>query len=67
MKDKNTIINQMIMNAADVMEAKIEYNEIVVEMFEEKGDTERVKNLRDLNVRIAAAIATIRENDGCWT
>lgn len=65
-KDKNTIINQLVGNAADVMENKMDYNEIVAEMMDEKGDHACAKRLRDMNTNIAAAVELMRENGGCW-
>ena len=46
-RDKNTIINELVDSAADVMEAKAEYNKLVAEQFEKKGDMERVQRLRE--------------------
>ena len=66
--DKITIINHIVQHAADVMEAKAEYNELVAEQMEEKGDWERgrVERLHLMNKRILDAVALIRENEGCW-
>jgi hypothetical protein len=65
-KDKNTIINEMINNTADVMEAKADYNECVAEQMEQKGKVETAERLREMNKRIMGAVALIRENAGCW-
>ena len=65
-RDKNTIINELVDNAAEVMEAKAEYNELVAEQFEKKGDMERVQRLREINTRIADAVALMRDWAGSW-
>ena len=66
MKCKNTILNELVANAAELMENHADYNEIVAEQFEEKGDMERVERLRRLNKRIAEAVELMREYAGCW-
>lgn len=66
MKDKNTIINEIVGNAADVMAAKLDFNECVAEQMERKGNTDVASRLRAQNARIADAVALMREFGGCW-
>lgn len=66
-KGKDTIINEMVVNAADVMEAKAEYFEMVAAQFDEKGDTVTAAHWRRHIPGIVAAVALIRENAGCWS
>lgn len=66
MKGKDTIINEMVLNTACVMEAKVEYNELVAQQMEAKGDINTATNLRAYNKRIADAINVIRASEGCW-
>lgn len=65
-EDKHTIINHIVAHAADIMEAKVEHLEDLVEVFREKGDTERVQSVgRDIEP-MKAAVALMREYGGCW-
>ena len=66
-KDKNSIINQIVSNAADVMEAKAEEEEMIADLFEGKGDHERASKLRDRIKCTTEAVALMRANAGCWT
>ena len=63
---KNRIINQLVLNAATIMESKAEEQAIIAQLLEEKGDHDTAARLRETNKRIAAAIDLMRENEGCW-
>lgn len=65
---KNTILNTIVANAADIMESRVEMNELIIEQLEEKGGKEEtVAKLKDLNRRATEAIELMREYGGCWT
>lgn len=66
MKDKNTIINEIMANAADIMEAKLDYIELVAKQFEDKGNAEQAARCRKDIPRIKAAVELMREYGGCW-
>lgn len=66
MKDKNTIINDMVMAVADIMEAKAHENDCIIELLLETGVVDKFNRLREKNARIMEAIDLIRENEGCW-
>jgi hypothetical protein len=64
---KNTILNSLVANAADLMESQKEFNECVIQQFKEKGGCEdRIAKLEEENRRITEAVALMRENAGCW-
>lgn len=65
-RSKDNIINLVVENAADIMEAKAEYNELVAEQLAANGKSETADRLRSQNKRIAEAVKLIRENAGCW-
>lgn len=65
-KCKNTILNEMVENTAEVMLGKIEYLEIVRDQFEKKDDKARVANLNADIAEMRAAVATIHKFSGCW-
>jgi hypothetical protein len=66
MKDKSQIINEMVINAADVMEAKSEYLEMVAKQFDEQGCSERASFFRQDLPKIKEAVELIRKRAGCW-
>lgn len=64
---KNTILNTIVANAADLMENTKEFNELVIQQFKEKGGhEEQIAKLESENKRITEAVALMRENAGCW-
>jgi hypothetical protein len=65
-KDKNTILNDLMDNAAELMAGKIQYTQIVLEQFQEKGDTERIATLTADIAEMTAAMKTITKRSGCW-
>jgi len=65
-KSHSNIINEVVANAADIMEQRAEYNALVAEQFAEKGDRGRAERLAQINQRIIDAIVLMREFDGCW-
>lgn len=66
MKDKDTILNELMENAASLIEAKIEFTKIVRDQFIKKGDTTRTETLtRDIE-EMTQAMNTIRVRGGCW-
>lgn len=67
MRDKDTIINQIVSDAARIMEMKVEFNESVINQM--KHDPERRETAAELyetNKRIKEAIDLMREHGGCW-
>jgi hypothetical protein len=68
MKDRDTILNDMVSTAADIMEAKVNYNLIVLEQIVEKrGQMDEVaQRIRIENKRIEDAINIMRKIGGCW-
>ncbi|MBE8232321.1 MAG: hypothetical protein HAW67_01200 [Endozoicomonadaceae bacterium] len=65
-KCKNTILNELMDNAVELMAAKINYTQIVLEQFKEKNDTARVETLTTEIDEITLAINTIKKRSGCW-
>ena len=66
MKDRHTILNEMVLNVADIMEAKAEYLELVAQQYEESGNIERAEEWRKDLPKIREAVALIRSKSGCW-
>lgn len=66
MKDKNRIINEMVANTADVLEAKAEEVECIAEQYEAKGDIERATDWRKDLPAIRSAVEIMRLRAGCW-
>lgn len=66
MKDRHTILNEMVLNVADIMEAKAEYLELVAQQYEEDGNIERAEEWRKDLPKIQEAVALIRSKSGCW-
>ena len=69
MKDKNTIINEIVDNASEILEQKKEYNKIVIELLEEKKQTDNIHTINTLkedNTKITEAIILMRKYSGCW-
>jgi hypothetical protein len=56
----------MMANAAELIIAKIEYEEIVLEQFIEKGDKARVDRILKNIEEMSAAKNTIIKFSGCW-
>ena len=65
-KDKNIIINEMVMNTYFIMKAKLEYNEILIECYLESNKSSEVQHLKTQNDDIRQAMETIYNNAGCW-
>lgn len=66
-EDRHTLMNEAVMKAADIMEAKMAFNECVATQLETKGkDIETVRILRKKNECIKKAIELMRVNEGCW-
>lgn len=66
MKGTYTIINEMVANSADVMEAKIVYLECVAVQYEAKGETVIAQMWRQDIPDIKKAIEVMRKLAGCW-
>lgn len=67
MRDKNTIINRMVDDAAEVMEAKAEYDELVIgQLVGNPAKAETVAILRERVKKTREAVALMRDNAGCW-
>jgi hypothetical protein len=71
MKDKSSIINKIVEHAADIMEAKMEFNKLVSDQYKEKviitaHDKIISDRLDAQNSRIQLAIDVMRDNAGCW-
>lgn len=64
MKCKNTIINEMVANTAHVLEAKMEFNELLIGQYGPEAPL--VAKLKADNIRIANAVELMREQAGCW-
>lgn len=72
MNDKNTIINMIVEHAADIMEAKADYNKLVSDQFKEKvivtqHDKITSDRLDAQNALIMQAVKLMRDNGGCWS
>lgn len=65
-KGKDTILNEMMANAAEIIKGKVEFNNIVLEQFRTKGDDTRVKAIQVLNDEMTSAMETIQRYAGCW-
>lgn len=65
-KDKNTIINEMVMNTYFVMKAKLEYNEALIECFRANKKFDQIQIIEKRNADIKQAMETIYNNAGCW-
>lgn len=66
MKDRNTILNDMVMQATDIMEMKIDYFLIMVEQYEFKGDPVRAAHYQNELDQTQEVVDFIRERVGCW-
>jgi hypothetical protein len=66
MKYKCQIINEIVTNASDIMEAKAEEMECIAQQFDAKADTERAERLRKDVQEIGKAIELMRRFGGCW-
>jgi len=65
-KDKDTMINEIVWNASIIMERKIDYLKCVADQFESKGDLENAKIWRSDIPAIKSAIEVMRKTAGCW-
>ena len=65
-KDKNSILNDLMDNAVQLIAGKIQYTQVVLEQFEEKNDAERVKALNADIEEMTQAMNTIKKRSGCW-
>ncbi len=65
-KDKNTIINEMVWNTADIMEANAKYHELVAEQYDSKGETGEAAYWRKDIKAMMQAVELIRKLAGCW-
>ena len=65
-KDKNIIINEMVMNTYFIMKAKLEYNEIVIDCLKENQKFDQALRIEKQNDDIKQAMETIYKNAGCW-
>ena len=66
-KYKSTIINEIVMNAADIMESKIEFNELVIQQYEKIGQRGcQIGVFKQENRETRQAIEHMRKNAGCW-
>lgn len=67
MKGPESVLNSIVDNAADIMECQRHFNEKMIEVLEKKPDNEdRIAILKATNIRIADAVALMRENKGGW-
>ncbi len=66
MKDKYTIINEMVLNTAHVMESKADEKEIIAQQYEEDGNEIKAQLWREDIERIKDAVELIRKYAGCW-
>jgi hypothetical protein len=65
-KGKDTILNGLMDSAASLIAAKIEYNKLVLEQFQEKGDTARIEALSAAIDEMTMAMNVIEKWSGCW-
>lgn len=65
-KCKNTILNELMDNAAELIKGKIQYTTIVLEQFEEKGDKLRVQSLQSEIEEMTLAMKVITKRSGSW-
>lgn len=66
MKTHSQIINDLVLAAADVMQAKADYLELVAKQFEDNGADLVANNWRHEIKRINTAISIIKQRAGCW-
>jgi len=67
LKSANTILNELVDSAADVMEAKIDHLEWLAHTFAAKDDNERLAKVRADLPAMKAAVEIMREYSGSWT
>lgn len=65
-RDKASILNGIVYSASCIMEMKVEETQMILEMFQEKGDIARVETLSNQIKDIKKAIEVMREHEGCW-
>ena len=67
-KSKDTIINEMMLNCAEILKRKYNSQTLICELLEkDKKDLQTVKILKAENKRIKKAIQLIEKNAGCWS
>ena len=68
MKDKNTIINEMVQNASHIMQSKVKETEMIIQMLKDKGegDGHTVQKLESDNEKTKQAIKVMQDLGGCW-
>jgi hypothetical protein len=66
MKDKNTILNEMVEHAAGIMENKMDELTILVSIYREKGDEVRASHWEEEVRKIDECVVFMRERGGCW-
>ena len=66
MKCKNRMINEIVENAAFIMEAHAQQLELIAEQMEAKGDAVRAASCRKDIPAITEAINIMRKLSGCW-
>lgn len=66
MKDKNTIINELVANAADTMAAKGDELLMMAQIYADQGRQEMSDAVRESAAPIFAAVELIRERSGSW-
>lgn len=66
MKDKHTILNELVANAGEVMAAKAEYLDTVADQFKASGRTQEEAYWRRLAERARLGAEIIKEQAGCW-
>lgn len=64
--DKGTILNQVVAQAASLMEWKIDMLECIADQYEEKGDLVRAEKWREDIPAIRSAVEVMRKLAGGW-
>lgn len=65
-KCKNTILNELMDNAAELIAGQIQFTQLVLEQFQEKNDTARVEALTIDIKEMTQAMEAIQKRSGCW-
>lgn len=67
MKDKNTILNEMMDNAAEIIEAKIDYILLVIQKINQRANMADIKAILEADVeKMRCARDIIVEYSGSW-
>lgn len=66
MKDKTRILNEMVEHAADIMELKMEYQQLMIEQYIEKGDIGRLEHWQNEHNKTEECVNFMRDRGGCW-